>query len=51
MRRSGVSCIQLTVETKKLLDNLGKKGMTYEEIILGLISKDNDVVVEKVETE
>jgi len=33
--------IKLSKETKKRLDDLGKKGMTYEEIILDLISKDN----------
>jgi predicted DNA-binding protein len=31
--------IKLSKETKRRLDDLGKKGMTYEEIILNLISK------------
>jgi len=31
--------ISLTKETKELLDSVGKKGMTYDEIILNLIKR------------
>jgi len=32
--------IKLSKETKKRLDEFGKKGMTYEEIIINLMSKE-----------
>ena len=32
--------IKLSKETKNRLDELGKKGMNYEEIILDLMSKE-----------
>ncbi|MHB8546004.1 MAG: hypothetical protein ACYDAJ_04495 [Nitrosotalea sp.] len=39
VNKSTVTCIQVTRETKKCLDNLGKKGMSYEEIIISLLPK------------
>jgi predicted CopG family antitoxin len=35
--RSGVTTIQLSPDTREKLKELGKKGETYEEIILRLI--------------
>jgi predicted DNA-binding protein len=32
--------IKLSRETKKRLDDLGKKGMTYEEVILTFLPKE-----------
>ena len=43
--RNGLTCIQLSKETKKLLDELGKKGMTYEDIIKGLILKSDPKII------
>jgi len=37
--RSGVTTIQLSANTREKLKDLGKKGETYDEIILKLIKK------------
>ena len=36
-KKENITSIQISRETKKMLDDLGKKGETYEEIILRLI--------------
>ena len=38
-KRSDITSIQLSRETKKKLEDIGKKGETYEEIVLRLLSK------------
>ncbi|MFH1586498.1 MAG: hypothetical protein ABID38_01420 [Candidatus Diapherotrites archaeon] len=35
--RKGVTAIQITPQTREILKGLGKKGDTYEDIILRLI--------------
>lgn len=37
--RSGVTTIQLSPKTREKLKDLGKKGETYEQIILRLLAK------------
>jgi len=38
-RKNAITTIQLTAETREKLKELGKKGETYEDIILRLIKE------------